>query len=502
MRVNSLALKVALPLALVATLVTTAITVAGTRYRRERVTALARARGQSLSNITLDTIRAATPAGHRPELQPFLEDLVRNPDVAAVRVVSPSWQVIRSAHSEDVGRDMSRELGPARGGPSDATTEARSGSQTVMHIVQPIPNAPECHACHGTAPLLGYLDLQLGVTDRSELSVWRALGTVSGALQLLALLAITGIVTSALIARPVHRLAEAMERVRRGDLDVSVPPVGTREIDVVIAGFNSMMERLREAAKREEEVQRLQMARAEQLATVGEMAAGLAHEIRNPVAGVKAAVEVLASQLDRDDPKRSILGESAGELDRVDGVIKHLLNFARPRQPDAKPADLNELVREAAMLTAAQASIEGVEVRFSLYPGLPTVRVDPGMIRQVLVNLILNAVHAVTGANARMIVLSTEAVGGEVLCRVRDTGPGVVEMDGEAIFKPFVTSKPRGTGLGLSISRRLIELHGGRLWLENPGHPGACFVFSVPRAYALAASLSHPDGEAVGGAGH
>jgi two-component system, NtrC family, sensor kinase len=492
---NRLSLKVALPLALAVTLVTFAITIGGTRYQRDRVAALARERGRNLSAITLDTIQAATPTGHRPNLQPFLEELAKNPDVAAVRVLSPEWKVTRSARPQDIGRDMIGDFMNARPADPSGAKDLLIDSQMTMHIVQPVPNAPQCHACHGTAPLLGYLDLELGVSQGADLSLWRFLGTVTGALQLLALLAITGIVTSVLVSRPIHRLAQAMERVRGGNLDVRVAPVGTREIDVVIAGFNSMVERLREAARREEETRRLQTERAEHLATVGEMAAGLAHEIRNPVAGVKAAVEVLASQLRADDPRRSILRESAEELDRVDEVIKSLLNFARPRPPAPKTVDLNTLVREAALFTAAPAAAERVEVSFVLRDSLPRVWVDPAMVRQVVVNLILNAVQAMAGYSAGRIVVSTDTRDGQVLCRVCDSGPGVAEAEAEAIFKPFVTSKPRGTGLGLSISRRLIELHGGRLWLENPGHPGACFVISVPLAADPGATLPGPGGQ-------
>ncbi len=480
--INRLSLKVALPLALAVTLVTIAITVGGTRYRQERLVQLARERGRNLAAITLDTIEAVTPAGHRPNLQPFLEELAKNPDVGAVRVLSPQWKVIRSARNQETGRDMSRELANARPASEDPSGHLVIDSQTLTHVVQPITNGPQCHSCHGKSPLLGHLDLELSVSHQAELSLWRALGTVNGALQLLALLVLTGIVTTALVTRPVRRLAQAMERVRGGDLDVRVAPVGTTEIDVVIAGFNNMIERLRDAARREEEARRLQMARAEQLATVGEMAAGLAHEIRNPVAGVKAAVEVLASQLQPDDPKRAILRESAGELDRVDEVIKSLLNFARPRPPAPKTVDLNILVREAAMLTTGQAAVEHVELAFDLRDALPPIWVDPAMVRQVVVNLILNALQAMAESGPGRVTLSTEVQEAHVLCRVHDTGPGVMEPDAEAIFKPFVTSKPRGTGLGLSISRRLIGLHGGRLWLENPGQPGACFVFSVPVA--------------------
>jgi signal transduction histidine kinase len=122
------------------------------------------------------------------------------------------------------------------------------------------------------------------------------------------------------------------------------------------------------------------------------------------------------------------------------------------------------------------------------------VFVDPAMVRQVIVNLILNAVQAIARCQAGRITLSTRLHQGEVLCQVCDSGPGVNQADAETIFKPFFTSKPRGTGLGLSISRRLIELQFGRLWLKNPGHQGACFAFSVRVATAFDACPGEPAG--------
>jgi signal transduction histidine kinase len=253
----------------------------------------------------------------------------------------------------------------------------------------------------------------------------------------------------------------------------------------VIDGFNTMVDRLREAARMEEETRRRQMERAEHLATVGEMAAGVAHEIRNPLAGVKAAVEVLARQMPHADDRRAVLRESVGELNRIETVVRDLLSYARPRPPDRVLTDLNQVVRDAVMLASPKAGSHGVEIRCQLTPGLPCITVDPSMVRQVLTNLVLNAVDVLEPTGG-VIDVSTSVSGGEVCCRVRDSGPGVPAAHADSIFKPFFTTKARGTGLGLSISCRLVELQGGNLRLENPGEAGASFVFGLPVAGAPA----------------
>jgi len=259
-----------------------------------------------------------------------------------------------------------------------------------------------------------------------------------------------------------------------------VAPSGTKEIDGVIEGFNRMVEQLRHGRAAEEEARRLHLERVEQLAAVGELAAGLAHEIRNPLSGVKAVVEVLAQEPAFDDTRKAVLRDAAGELSRMDQIVRDLLQYARPRVPSVAAFDLNAVARDTATLTLAPAVGKGATVTLELAADLPDALGDTDMVRQVLVNLLLNALQAVPAPEQAHVTVTTGAHDGLVWCRIRDSGPGVPATRAETVFKPFVTTKTRGTGLGLSISRRLLELQGGRLNLENPGETGAAFRLSVP----------------------
>jgi signal transduction histidine kinase len=257
-----------------------------------------------------------------------------------------------------------------------------------------------------------------------------------------------------------------------------VPP-GTVEIDGLVAGFNDMVARLRHARQAEQDAQRSQMARVEQLATLGEMAASLAHEIRNPLSGTKAAIDVLAGEEKAEEPRR-ILRHVSEELARVDGVVRQLLNFAKPKAPVLAKVDLRAMLDDAVMLSGPRAATQGAALEFDRPSEPRFVLADADMVLQVVVNLLINALHAIEGVSGARVVLSMSVREGQVACSVHDNGPGVPDGRAVAIFRPFVTTKARGTGLGLATSRRLIELHGGRLWLDNPGEPGARFTFTLP----------------------
>jgi signal transduction histidine kinase len=270
-----------------------------------------------------------------------------------------------------------------------------------------------------------------------------------------------------------------MSQVQHGNLDVTAAPTGTAELDRLVTGFNEMVGRLRRARQVEEDAQRSQMARVEQLATLGEMAASLAHEIRNPLSGTKAAIDVLAGEEQEEEPRR-ILRHVSEELARVDGVVRQLLNFARPKAPVLARVDLRALLDDAVMFTRPKAASQGATLEVQSRSETLDVLADADMVRQVIVNLLINALQATDGLPEARIVLSTGLRDEHASCSVQDNGPGVPADQADAVFRPFMTTKPRGTGLGLATSRRLVELQGGRLWVENPGEAGACFTFTLP----------------------
>jgi signal transduction histidine kinase len=482
---KGLHVKVLVPLVLVIATATTVCTVAGAMYESRLIDEIVADRAQSLGASIRRDISRAMRTGDPWELQNILLDLAGNPDVVGVRILATDGTVLRSTRAieEKLVLTQHVEQASTRG---DLIELSRAGLPTryALHSVQPLLNGAECSHCHGAKLVtIALLDLDVDIgRQRMSSSAWWTLNAALGGIQVIALTGLVYPILSVLVMRPIRGLTRAVHRVQEGHLEPIEDSFSTREFASLGAGYNDMVHRLRETAEREEHNRRLQLERAEQLAAVGELAVGLAHEIRSPLSAVKAAVEVLADDLPPNDPRRDILMQSGAELGRIGGVTRELLEYARPRAPSFAAFDLNALLDDVVLLNEPQAARQGAVLHVVRAPQPLAIEADQSMIRQVLVNLTINALHAVAARPDARVTVSAHLNGREVLCRVRDNGPGVPAAQGETIFRPFVTTKARGTGLGLAISRRLIEMNGGRLSLENAGHQGASFAFTLPAA--------------------
>jgi len=296
------------------------------------------------------------------------------------------------------------------------------------------------------------------------------------------------------VQRPMVELQQKIAQLGGGDLTVAVSfSHRNDEIGDLGRNFNQMVVQLRESREEIERLHRTQMSRAEHFATLGEMATGLAHEIRNPLAGIAGVIEIIGRDLPTTSPARAVVKDVRQEIARINHIVTDLLQTARPHPPTVHKSDLNTTVEHAVMLGRQQALEKSIAIELHKDPSLPEVEHDSDQIHQVLLNLVLNAVQAIdlrennlresdlhpSGHNGK-ITVTVRPQGNTAVVEVADNGRGIAPDHLPNIFRPFYTTKGDGTGLGLSLARRIVEDHQGRIDVSSALGKGTTFAVILP----------------------
>ena len=271
-------------------------------------------------------------------------------------------------------------------------------------------------------------------------------------------------------------------------VQIGPSPSSTAALETEI---RSLTDHWREFCEHCQHIHNNEMVQVEHLATMGELAAGVAHEIRNPLAGIAGAIEIISKDFPSDHPDREILEDLKQEVRRIEKVLNELLIYARPKAPQYGMADLKETVARTLQLARQQTGSKDVEFSIQLPPTLPRFRMDPEQLHQVLLNLVLNGIQALDQEGKITIQARIIPDSGapnrtsQIEISVGDTGGGISQDQMERIFRPFYTTKRGGTGLGLSLCRRIISQHGGTLTAESEIRKGSRFIIHLPMREAV-----------------
>jgi len=225
-----------------------------------------------------------------------------------------------------------------------------------------------------------------------------------------------------------------------------------------------------------------QLTQAQHLARIGQLAASLAHEIKNPLAGISGAIQVIEDSLDQNDPHRPIIGEILTQIGRLDATVKDLLLYARPTPPTIRSVHLYRLVKRTRTLLQAEPALKNIEIEIKSAPELPPIEADEDKLEQLLLNLLLNGAHAST--DGATITVDLSANDDHVTLRVIDRGAGMSPEVQQRALDPFFTTKAKGTGLGLAICRRIAETHGGSIDLHSEVGAGTTVTIALPRVFS------------------
>jgi len=272
-------------------------------------------------------------------------------------------------------------------------------------------------------------------------------------------------------------MIETIRKVRKGDMKARMAVSGSDELAEMATAFN----RMTDIIQRNQEME-ASLAQQGKMASLGVLSSGVAHEINNPLGVILGYAGYLEGKLSEDDPNYKYIHEIKRESKRCKKIVQDLLSYARTPRPTLVLTNLNELLTEIVEFSANHTDMRGVTIRTSFDRNLPPVLLDGDQLRQVAINLILNAGGAMPDGG-ELLVATTPGPDDTVRVIFRDTGSGIPQESLEKIFEPFYTTKARGTGLGLAITRQIIEMHHGSITIESePGH-GTTVTVTLPLDY-------------------
>jgi two-component system NtrC family sensor kinase len=461
-----------------------------------------------LSGVITRSTRFAMLQARPDYVHNIIQDVARQENIDRVRIFNKEGTIIDSTLASEIGLKVDRKAeGCVQCHGAERALEGlpklerarifkAADGRRMLASMEVIRNEPSCAnaACHAhpigqTVP--GVLDIfyPLEEIDRST----RASALTIVGLSLAFVLVAAGLVSlfvHRLVYRPLSDLEAGAKRLAAGNLEQPIPVRGADEFGRLAGSFNSMTLALKDATRnleqkvadrtRELRAAQAETARGEKLASVGLLAAGIAHELNNPLTGVLTFSTLMRKKMPAGSQDAEDLDLVIRETKRCAAIIRRLLDFAREKAPEKKFADLNRLIEETVQLVERPAHLAHIEIRLELDPGLPPVWMDPDLVKQVVMNMLVNAQHAIDREGA--ITVRTRRLADKVEISIVDTGCGIRAEDLPRIFDPFFTTKGvgKGTGLGLSVSHGIVEAHGGSIEVESTPGEGSTFRVYLP----------------------
>ncbi len=322
--------------------------------------------------------------------------------------------------------------------------------------------------------------------------------TIMASLCVVLLLIILNFSTSRII-KPLHKMVAATKSIANGDLSHKVEIRSSDELGYLAESFNSMIDNLKEANRKllewgktlekkvEERTKELtamqtHLVQSEKLASLGKLAAGIAHEINNPLGGILIYSHLLLEDTKKNSPHYENLRKIVKETSRCKDIVKGLLEFARPKEPEMSSVDINEIVEKSLSIVERQVLFQNIKIKRNYDSNLPRTIADGGQLQQVFTNIIINAAEAMDGKGTLTLTTQLDDDGKNIRISFADTGHGMSEEDKRRIFEPFFTTKEvgKGTGLGLSISYSIIQKHEGKIDVDSEQGKGLTFAVTIP----------------------
>ena len=436
-----------------------------------------------ITSLVQNSMTCYMKSSAEKRIQDNLNQISSSVHVRNIRVLDESGTILHSSHPAEKG-GLLDEFTMLR-----LKTLLESGEEQAVFLrseilsqgLRLISNQQECRDCHNPeSGIIGILNVSVDHQfSKSLLHRDRMRAVIIGLFALFVLTFVIIRLFEKLINRPISQLKQKMKEVEEGDMDVVIIPKKNDEIGSLSQSFSDMVQKLKLANIQIEELFQQRIERAEHLASLGELAAGLAHEIKNPVAGMRGALEIISQKIKPSDPQKEIFSELIIQLEKINKIIDDLLSYAKPKQKSVIRVDPNLCVENAIKLAEPQTSGRDIDFHFQRYEGPDPAAMDADKIQEVILNLLLNAIAATKEKGTVRISLRKKSER-DLEISITDSGSGIKPDQLDQVFKPFFTTKKQGTGLGLSICKRIVEAHGGRIEVFSRVGEGTEFCISLP----------------------
>jgi two-component system NtrC family sensor kinase len=478
--------------------------------------------GDHLTDVILRSTRYQMMRDDREALQNIVRDLASEPNIQRIRIFNKDGRITLSTDPKELNRvvDKTAEQCVQCHPPNsqsrplediDRTRRARefySGQRHLLGVMRPIYNSPDCStaACHAhpaNQRVLGVIDANLSLArmdeqlaqQQSSLTWFLVAAIVLGCAAAMVFMWVV-------VYRPVKELIAGTRRVAGGDLDYRLPVRSDDELGDLAASFNKMTAEVAGVqAKIEEQVRRKTaelervhrtLLSSEKMASIGKLAATVAHEINNPLFGILTYARLVVRELLKQEiPGRDDLVEQLRTIERESkrcgDLVKNLLTFSRQAPSHREANDLNTVVHRAVLLVKHKLDMQSIELRETLAEGLPAVECDANQIQQVILVLLVNASEAMPKGGRLEIATEFDGEHEQELVRVKDTGPGIPPDVLPRILDPYFTTKEdqNRTGLGLAVAHSIVEQHAGEIAVASIVGEGTEFRMTLPAAAAV-----------------
>lgn len=507
--ISVLAAKVALAVFGISLLTATVFIFMAYRSGMDLLSGVQRTRADIISHLEMKFLDHLMLENHHDGLKEFLDSAVTLPQLEAVYIVNDSGKILHVGGMEDRHAEFPMERFEARyGGMEDQYFATKENGVPYQYILTTIEDKPGCHACHSAHDSnRGHFILKIATDDLQQITLGHRRTNITMTALLfgglgLALLAAFHILVTRPLGR-MHRHLESLHTDTGAQADGKhpmIPPFpsmqGHDEISDLGRAFNDLVGRLNATNQELTDLHRQEIAHAERIASMGEMAGSLAHEIKNPIAGIKGALEIFDADMPDSDPRKEILLEMRVQAERIITTMNDLLSYARPASPRFERIDIHEVLRKTRLMLEQRpwGQPHAIDCRFTDDPML--VEADAMMLGQLFWNVMINGLQAMDGLTTARgsLLITTKTNGTHVDIEIADTGKGIPQETLGKMFKPFFTTKHKGTGLGLAISRRIVDQHGGIMEIHSVEDQGTSVHISLPlRQSKDAAAVGAPN---------